>query len=319
MGAELIDSNSIFRNTIKRLDKFLASLPNPPLWTIEDELRKLPASSRVSQAEFGHPLSIAVQIGLIDILRAWDIKPDFVLGHSSGEMAAAYASGAISATAAMAAATFRGTTSSDEKPGSKPRGAMAAIGLGAREMDEFMEPGVVIACENSQCSVTISGDIDQVALIVENVQKRRPGVLARFLRVEKAFHSHHMKEYGPSYEKHLKPFVQSVEPIVPFYSSVTGKRLVGDGCLDPDYWRRNMESPVLFNTALRSALKSRKERMVLIEVGPHPALKGPIGQILRDINRSEISHVGTLHRGKICSDSILETAGNLFLQNVSLD
>lgn len=319
MGAELIDSNPIFRNSIRRLDKFLASLPNPPFWTIEDELRKLPSDSRVSQAEFGHPLSIAVQIGLIDILRAWNIKPDFVLGHSSGEMAAAYASGAISATAAMAAATFRGSTSSDEKPGGKPRGGMAAIGLGAHEMDEFMEPGVVIACENSQCSVTISGDIDQVALIVENVQKRRPGVLARFLRVEKAFHSHHMKQYGASYEKHLKPFVRSVEPIVPFYSSVTGKQLVGDGCLDPEYWRRNMESPVLFNTALRSALKPRKERMVLIEIGPHPALKGPIGQILRDINRNEISHVGTLQRGKICSDSILETAGSLFLQNVPLD
>ncbi|EED13058.1 polyketide synthase, putative [Talaromyces stipitatus ATCC 10500] len=319
MGAELIDANSIFRNSIRGLDEFLASLPNPPSWTIEDELRKLPSCSRVSQAEFGHPLSIAVQIGLIDMLRAWNIKPDFVLGHSSGEMAAAYASGAISATAAMAAATFRGSTSSDERPGGKPRGGMAAIGLGAHEMDEFMEPGVVIACENSQCSVTISGDIDQVAIIVENVQKKRPGVLARFLRVEKAFHSHHMKEYGASYEKHLKPFVQSVDPIFPFYSSVTGKQLVGDGRLDPDYWRKNMESPVLFNTALRSALKSRKERMVLIEIGPHPALKGPIGQILRNINRNEISHVGTLQRGKICSDSILETAGNLFLQNIPLD
>ncbi|CRG87956.1 Lovastatin nonaketide synthase [Talaromyces islandicus] len=319
MGAELIDSNPIFRKSIRDLDHFLASLPHPPFWTIEDELRKLPEDSRVSQAEFGHPLSIAVQIGLIDVLRAWNIKPDFVLGHSSGEMAAAYASGAISSTAAMAAATFRGSTSQDEQTMVQPKGGMAAIGLGSHEMDEFMQPGVVIACENSQCSVTISGDLDQVAFVVENVKEKRPGVLARFLRVEKAFHSHHMKQYGASYEEHLKPFVKSVDPAIPFYSSVTGKQLVGDGCLDPFYWRKNMESPVLFNTALRSALKSREEPLILIEIGPHPALKGPIGQILRDISRNDISQVGTLQRNKICSDSILQTAGNLFLHNIALD
>ena len=320
MGAELIDSNPIFRKSIHDLDAFLAGLPNPPAWSIEDELRKTAEDSRVSKAEFGHPLSIAVQIGVIDILRAWNIKPDFVLGHSSGEMAAAYASGAVSATAAMAAATFRGSTSTDDL-GGKPKGGMAAIGLGAHEMEPYMEPGVVIACENSQCSVTVSGDIDQVAKVVENIKEQQPGVLARFLRVEKAFHSHHMKEYGPSYEKHLKPFVQSVDPTTTFYSSVTGKQLTGDGALDGHYWRRNMESPVLFNTALRSALSTipQDQNVVLIEVGPHAALKGPIGQITRDLGRASITHIGTLERNKINSDSILQTAGKLFQQNVNFD
>jgi malonyl CoA-acyl carrier protein transacylase len=320
MGAELIDSNPVFRHSIRSLDDFLESLPSPPPWTIEDELRKVQGDSRVSQAEFGHPLSIAVQIGLIDMLRDWNIKPDFVLGHSSGEMAAAYASGAISATAAMAAAAFRGSTASDEQArGCKPRGGMAAVGLGAHEVNDFLQPGVVIACENSQCSVTLSGDLDALADVVERIKTERPGVLARFLRVEKAFHSHHMKEYGPSYEKHLRPFVRSLDPVIPFYSSVTGKRLAGDGCLDPAYWRKNMESPVLFNSALRSALSTREEGFVLIEIGPHPALRGPIGQVLRDVSRNDISQVGTLQRGKVCSDSILETAGQLFLQNVALD
>ncbi|PON24523.1 KR domain-containing protein [Trichoderma gamsii] len=320
MGAELIDSNPIFRKSIRSLDAFLAGLPTPPSWTIEDELRKVAGDSRVLRAEFGHPLSIAVQIGLVDILRAYGVKPDWVLGHSSGEMAAAYASGAISATAAMAAATFRGSTSTDEQPGGRPRGAMAAIGLGAREVEPYMEPGVVVACENSHCSVTLSGDTDQVAKVVENVKANCPTVLARFLKVEKAFHSPHMKEYGPSYEQHLKPFIQSLDPTTPFYSSVTGKRLTGAGSLDAHYWRSNMERPVLFNTALRSALNDHgDERFVLIEIGPHPALKGPLGQILRDINRNEITQVATLQRNKICSSSILETVGKLFQQNVSLN
>jgi acyl transferase domain-containing protein len=141
--------------------------------------------SRVHQARFGHPLSIAVQIALVDVLRSWGIVPNFVLGHSSGEMAAAYASGAITAEGAMAAAAFRGSTNES----SSKKGSMAAIGLGRDDMAPYMEPGVVIACENSQCSVTLSGDAEQVEKVVQKVKQDQPGVLARPLRVEAAFHS----------------------------------------------------------------------------------------------------------------------------------
>jgi len=133
----------------------------------------------------GHPLSIALQIALIDVIRSWGITPTLVLGHSSGEMAAAYASGSITAEGAMAAATFRGTS---HKTGSR-NGSMAAIGLGKAEIHPYMRSGVVVACENSQSSVTISGDSDEVMKVLEDVKAARPGVLARALRVEKAFHS----------------------------------------------------------------------------------------------------------------------------------
>jgi acyl transferase domain-containing protein len=153
------------------------------------ELRKVDGVSRVHRAEFGHPLSIALQIALIDVLRSWGIKPDVVLGHSSGEMAAAYASGAITAEGAMAAATFRGTSnvSSDRK------GSMAAIGLGRDEILPYLVPGVVIACDNSQLSVTISGDTEGVEQVIETLKKEQPSVFARLLRVEKAFHSRKLK------------------------------------------------------------------------------------------------------------------------------
>lgn len=196
MGAELIDTNVVFGATIRKLDAFLLSLPSPPPWTIEDELRKTVADSRVQKAEMGHPLSIAVQIGLIDMLRAWKVEPDFVLGHSSGEMAAAYASGSITAEGAMAAATFRGSSSTGAE--TEQKGSMAAIGLGSHEMAPYMESGVVIACENSQCSVTISGDAEQVEKVVDTIKEQRPGVLARFLKVEKAFHSRKFDKQVPS-------------------------------------------------------------------------------------------------------------------------
>lgn len=149
------------------------------------ELRKIDGVSRVQLAEFGHPLSIALQIGLIDVLRAWGIKPDVIMGHSSGEMAAAYASGAITAESAMAAATFRGTSNVS----SERKGSMAAIGLGRDEILPYLVPGVVIACDNSQLSVTLSGDTEGVEKVIQTLKAERPGVFARFLRVEKAFHS----------------------------------------------------------------------------------------------------------------------------------
>lgn len=126
-----------------------------------------------------------MQIALVDVLRSWGMKPDLVLGHSSGEMAAAYASGAITAEGAMAAATFRGTSnvSSDRK------GSMAAIGLGREQVSPFLVPGVVIACDNSQSSVTLAGDTEAVERVMGTLKAEQPGVFARLLRVEKAFHS----------------------------------------------------------------------------------------------------------------------------------
>ncbi|KAF2716908.1 polyketide synthase [Polychaeton citri CBS 116435] len=315
MGKELIDTDPVFRATIRKLDRFLLTLPTPPPWNIEQELRKTGSESRVHQAEFGYPMSIAIQVALVDVLRSWGLVPDLIVGHSSGEMSAAYASGAMTAESAMAAATFR---SLDNASPSK-EGSMAAIGLGRHEISPYLLPGVVIACENSQSSVTLSGDKNVVEEVTGAVKIDRPEVLARALRVERAYHSPHMQEHGPSYEEHLRPFVRSVEPKIPFYSSVTGKRLTGEGSLEASYWRQNMENPVLFNSALRASLRDQDGKVVLIEIGPHPALAGPIGQILREAGRTDDVHIGTLKRGEGCRQSMLHLAGKLFQQNIDLD
>jgi acyl transferase domain-containing protein len=121
----------------------------------------------------------------VDILRSWGITPAMVLGHSSGEMAAAYASGSITAESAIAAGVFRGSSSD---PSDCP-GSMAAIGLGRDEIVPYLLPGVVIACENSQSSITLSGDTEGIEKIMKTLKKERPAVFSRLLRVERAFHS----------------------------------------------------------------------------------------------------------------------------------
>lgn len=133
----------------------------------------------------GHLLCVALQVALVDVLSSWGIVPEFVLGHSSGETAAAYACGAITAEAAIYAATRRGIGNAS----SQRKGSMAAVGLGRDEIQPFVLPGVNIACENSHSNVTLSGDTEQVERIIETLKSEKPGAFARLLRVEKAYHS----------------------------------------------------------------------------------------------------------------------------------
>jgi acyl transferase domain-containing protein len=121
----------------------------------------------------------------VNLLRSWNINPACVVGHSSGEIAAAYACRAITAKEAILVAYYRGQVTKKVTVD----GGMAAIGLGCDDVSPLLVPGVTIACMNSHKSATISGDADKLEAVVAAVKKSHPDVLARILRVEKAYHS----------------------------------------------------------------------------------------------------------------------------------
>ena len=108
-----------------------------------------------------------------------------MVGHSSGEIAAAYAAGALSVSEAMIAAYYRGYVTQEQKL----IGGMAAIGLGSNDTSKYLTDGVVIACENSPSSTTISGDIDALNKVIETIKAQNPDILARQLKVDMAYHS----------------------------------------------------------------------------------------------------------------------------------
>lgn len=187
MGRSLITSNQAFRSSIQRLDKFLQSLPEAPSWTLEGELMKEdPASSKVGQRGYSHPCATAVQIALTDTLFSLGVRPEAVTAHSGGEAAAAYATGAITAEAAMAVAYFRGVVIKGENV---PKGTMAAVSLGPRAVEPFLVPGVVVGCENSQLSTTLSGDPVCIQHCVDQIGRRHPDVKHKILNLETSFHS----------------------------------------------------------------------------------------------------------------------------------
>lgn len=156
-----------------------------------EELSKPASSSQIHRAELAQPLCTVVQIGLINALKRVGVQPQAVVGHSSGEIAAAYAAGALTLREAITAAYYRGQVSK----GTDTPGGMAAVGLGAEETRKYLPDRVVVACENSPASTTISGDADQLQVALENIKSALPDAFARALKVEMAYHSREFIDY----------------------------------------------------------------------------------------------------------------------------
>ncbi|KAI1864640.1 hypothetical protein JX265_008364 [Neoarthrinium moseri] len=315
MGRELLlRDDLIFQETIRTLDRHLEAIPEPPQWTIEAELQKSAKTSRVQKAELSQPLCTAVQIGLVDLLAAIGIEPAAVVGHSSGELAAAYASGALTAKEAIIGAYQRGQAAKLQNR----KGAMAAVGLSWDEVEPFLNrPHVVVACENSPKSVTLSGDAEEVQAAVTRIKEAHPDITARMLKVEKAYHSYHMQEIGNDYHAMIEPYLEGRQAAKPFFSSVTGTGQPEERKLDGKYWQQNLQSPVLFSPAVAGVLKHFKNP-AFIEIGPHGALAGPARQIFAKASASP-PYLSVMTRNEDCVQSYLAAIGKLFELNVPLD
>jgi acyl transferase domain-containing protein len=140
---------------------------------------------KLSQAELSQPLCTALQIAVVDIMASWGVTPSAVVGHSSGEIAAAYSAGALSKEGALIAAYYRGFVCKELTK----TGGMAAIGLGKAEILPFLVPGVGIACENSGSTVTISGDSETLEQVMDAIKNQHHQAFMRKLQIEMAYHS----------------------------------------------------------------------------------------------------------------------------------
>ncbi|KAL2816619.1 hypothetical protein BDW59DRAFT_166264 [Aspergillus cavernicola] len=316
MGKELIEEFPQFRDDLMHMSAVLAKLPHPPSWDLVDELRKPEGESGLNQAEFAQPLCTAMQVALINLLGILGISPSAVVGHSSGEIAAAYAAGAITVDEAIIIAYYRGRIALK----SSRAGAMAALGMGRAEATLYLEDGVVVACDNSPNSVTLSGDKEVLEAVIEQMRLDDKGLFVRMLKTDgMAYHSHHMLELGPGYEQQLQPFVNDGPAGIPFFSTVTGKS-AATTLLDAQYWRLNLESPVKFFPAVKALIASQQPAdQLCLEIGPHSALGGPLRQIFKmTATKGRLTYFPTLVRGKNAVESILDMCGQLYLHMVDI-
>ena len=321
MGRMLIEHCIPFRQSLQKCEDALNALPEAPEWSLISELLADEYETRLGEALLSQPLCTAIQIALVDLLHSMGIRFSQVVGHSSGEIGAAYAAGILKLEDAMAISYYRGYVAHMSAGASGQEGSMMAAAMSFDDAtavcnEEQFAGRVQVAASNAPASVTISGDLDAIQELEEILVER--GIQARVLRLDTAYHSHHMARCADAYLGYLKNLkIQAQQPSngCRWSSSVhTGVDIAANPAehqLDGQYWVDNMTQAVLFSPALEFAVKSAPTPFTMnIEVGPHPALKGPVGQTLKAINEnaSPAPYMGCLERNK----SAIETASTLF-------
>ncbi|KAI0853704.1 putative polyketide synthase [Daldinia vernicosa] len=326
MGATLIHEYAVFRQTIRYLDDVLGHLQRKPTWTIEEVLLEPATTSRIHEPEFSQTICTALQIALVALLEQWGIRPVVTVGHSSGEIAAAYAAGRLRASEAIVLAYSRGQVVANNEQ----KGLMIAVGLGPTQIATYLygiETEVTIAAVNSPENTTVSGD---PAAIKELAKRLSAGsIFNRILKTgDNAYHSYHMLGLGESYEELANQCLRDIEPITLAEPSIPHIRWISSVTPDdkvlsvsPKYWRQNLESPVLFSQAVEILVRDNLVDL-LIEIGPHPALSMLVKQIYLGYGKSTSTApacLPSLRRGEHDISSMLHLVGSLFLHNAPID
>ncbi|KAJ5281819.1 polyketide synthase [Penicillium angulare] len=309
MGYKLIETSPFAESLIKALDETLQALPEQdrPDWTLQGELAKPADESRIMEGTYSQPLCAALQIVLVELLKQAGVTFDVVVGHSSGEIGAAFAAGFLSARDAIRIAYYRGLYGKLAGAPGDVSGSMMAVGTSMEDARELAELPTMkrhgrfnVAASNSSASVTVSGDekaIERAKFIFEDESK-----FVRQLKVDTAYHSHHMEPCSEPYMDAMarnKVAACDPNPSCKWYSSVLGGDLVtGDmkEQLAGSYWRDNLLQPVLFSQALEAAVKAEGAPALALEVGPHPALKGPASLVIEEAVGSMVPYSGVLGR-----------------------
>ncbi|KAK2861322.1 Type I Iterative PKS [Arthroderma sp. PD_2] len=322
MGRELLNSHPIFAQTVKECSDFLESIGSD--FSLMQELLRQKGESMVNEAHISQPICTAIQLGLVELLKSWEIKPSMVSGHSSGEMAAAYATGAITLKEAMSAAYHRGHFAAQMKQRNPDvHGAMLAVGAGPVEVKGIIKSlglaGVTVSCENAPNSITASGDEGEIDSLALELEKR--SLFNRKLRVDVAYHSGHMKLIANDYLAAIENVHSKDTNGITFYSSLLGKKLDNTEALGAQYWVDNLTKPVLFSSALEELCNDGKPD-IIIEIGPHSALEGPIKQVLKGISKQAatgVKYYSALLRNQDAAVTAVKLAGNLWSNGLAIN
>ncbi|RYP91126.1 hypothetical protein DL770_002749 [Monosporascus sp. CRB-9-2] len=316
-GLELMAKSATAYRVLENLERRLSQLPpgDRPSWSLVEEIQKNGPLSRIHQAELSQPLCTATQILQVDLLRAAGVDFCAVVGHSSGEIAAAYAAGRISAEDAICIAYYRGRYSSLAQGLKGQLGAMMAVSTSFEDVKDLCESPefkgrICVAAINSVTSVTVSGDKDAIEELQDILHDEKK--FTRILKVDKAYHSHHMNACSFGYLRALEALrirVRSSSKCAWFSSVYECDMSSIQEALQSEYWNSNLGNPVLFMQALRLACSSQEPFDLAIEIGPHPALKGPALQTINDA----IPYTGLFHRGRSSVETFAEALGFIWL------
>lgn len=270
MARELLAEEPVFRAAVLRCDTELSRYTG---WSLMEAMLASEEDSRMAETEVAQTANFAIQIGLAELWRSWGIEPDAIVGHSTGEVAAQYLTGALSFEDAVKVNYYR----SSLQQRTTGKGKMLAVGMTPETLSMAVNdagPLVSVAAINSPSAVTLAGD----AGILESMasQLETFGVFHRFLTVKVPYHSHFMDEL----REDLLAGLADLRPQparIPLYSTVTGTRIDGTG-VDANYWWQNVRGTVLFAAAATQMIADGYT--VFVELSPHPVLASSLNELL---------------------------------------
>ncbi|MFJ9900152.1 type I polyketide synthase [Streptomyces sp. NPDC091280] len=290
MAVELLDSSAVFAGEVAACDGALGRFVD---WRVEDVLRGVAGAPSLERVDVVQPVLFTVMVALAALWRSCGVEPDVVVGHSQGEIAAAYVAGGLSLEDAARVVALRSQLVGERLAG---LGGMVSVALPAVEVAERIgEFGgrVSVAAVNSPQSVVVSGE----PAVLEELLTRWAGEGVRARRVPVDYASHSV-QVGVLEEELLR-VLASLEPMagrVPFYSTARGG-FVGTEVLDGGYWYANLRGQVGFEEAVRSLAEQGAGRF--IEVSPHPVLVSAVTETIEEMDGGErVRVMGSLRRGQ---------------------
>ncbi|HVQ97245.1 MAG TPA: type I polyketide synthase, partial [Mycobacterium sp.] len=310
MGVELLEAAPVFAERLYACADVFAEFVD---WSLIDVLRGAPGAPGLDRVDVVQPVLFAVMVSLADLWKSVGVRPDAVIGHSQGEIAAAYAAEALSLRDAARVVTLR----SKLLLALSGRGAMASLACGPEQAREMLAPygdQISIAAINGPSAVVVSGDVAAVDELVAHCTER--DLRARRIDVDYASHSVAVE----AIRDELADALAGIEPRssrTVFFSTVTGGQL-DTAALDADYWFRNIRQTVEFDQAVGAA--GRSGYRTFVESSPHPVLIAGIeGAVQHHTDGGEAVVVPTLGRDDGGFRRFLSSAAQAFVSGVAVD
>ncbi|MFI5867571.1 acyltransferase domain-containing protein [Streptomyces sp. NPDC051546] len=308
MGRELLAGEPVFAQALTACDLAVRAETG---WSVLEVLNS-EAKDALARAEIVQPVLWAMQVALTALWDSWGVRPDVVIGHSMGEVAAACAAGSLSIAEGAAVICRRSRLAS----GVSGRGAMLWCELTADQAEEAVAPyegSVVVAARNGPRSTIVSGDAADVGRLLGDLELR--DVFARLIDVDFASHCPQMDEI----QDDLLDALEMISPrpgTVPVRSTLLGG-VVDGSVMDAVYWARNIREPVGFHDAIRDQLASSDT--VFLEVSPHPVLTSAIREAGVEAGADPVRVLGSLRRDLPQRAALIDAVGNLHVAGVSID